>query len=135
MRALLVLAIVGCSDPYGSSQYCVMDSDCGGDVCGRDQFCHAASELRGVKVTWTVNGGQANETTCAPSPDLYLEFDSDYPGNAFGYAPVPCMQGQFFIDKIPTFYNQVQISVDGGHGYGLAQPIDSSNTASFNLSL
>ncbi|MFT3700465.1 MAG: hypothetical protein QM831_45395 [Kofleriaceae bacterium] len=134
MRAVLLVMIVGCgSGPYDHGDYCGSDADCGGQVCGRDEFCHDASELRGVRVMWTVNGGEANATSCAPNPDFYLEFDTGDSYNYFGYAPVPCMQGSFFIDKIPNYYNSVLISLDNGRTYDQQQPIDSSGTASFNL--
>ncbi len=137
MRAFCSLALlVGCSSgPYDHGDYCTSDSQCDGEVCARDDFCHDASELHGVKVTWTVNGGEANASSCAPSPSFYLEFDTGDAYNLFGYSPVPCMQGSFFIDKIPTYYRSVLISLDSGHSYYQEQPIHSSGTASFDLSL
>ena len=90
------------------------------------------SDIRGVKVTWTIGGKAASATTCASTPDFYLEFyDTSY-GYDFGYAPVPCMQGQFFIDKIPRRYTEVGLSSDQTR-FASTKLIDASNMASFDL--
>jgi hypothetical protein len=130
---LLPLVLAACpADDTQQNQSCNVDGDCGGEVCARDGECAAASDIRGVKVTWTINGQAANATTCAPAPDFYLEFyDTSY-GYDFGYAPVPCMQGQFFIDKIPLRYTEVALSSDQSN-FAVTKLIDSSNMASFDL--
>jgi len=130
---VLPLVLAACpADGTQQNQYCNVDGDCGGEICARDGECAAASEIRGVKVTWTINGQAANATTCAPAPDFYLEFYDTTYGYDFGYAPVPCMQGQFFIDKIPLRYTEVALSSDQSN-FAVTKLIDSSNTASFDL--
>ena len=113
---------------------CATDADCGGDVCARDGECVAANDIRGVKVTWTLNGQMANATTCASSPDFFLEFYNSTNDYDFGYEPVPCMQGQFFIDKIPREYTEVGLSPIAGQ-FTQTELIDASNTAAFDLKL
>jgi hypothetical protein len=131
MRALAVLALlVGCGS--SSQSLCKSDSDCGGDVCARNGECTAASNIRMVKVTWTVRGQQASATTCAPAPSLELYFYSTE--DTFGYEPVPCMEGQFTIDKIPLRYDQVELDRQGGSPVGYS-PIGPSSTVMFDLQL
>jgi hypothetical protein len=135
MRAALLLPIVLAACPAGdSSQFnnCTDDSQCSGQVCARDGECIDSSDVRGVKVLWTLNGAAADATTCASTPDFYLEFYDTTYGYDFGYAPVPCMQGQFFIDKIPTRYTAVGLSSDSTT-FTQTQSIDASNQASFDL--
>ena len=130
MRAVALVLLAACGG--GSQAPCKADSDCSGDVCARNGECVSASEIQMVKVTWTVNGGPANATSCAPAPDLELWFDSaqDY----FGFEPVPCMEGQFTIDKIPVRYDSVELDKAGGTPVGFS-PIPASLTVAFNLQL
>jgi hypothetical protein len=131
MRALALLALLaGC--PSDAQSSCKTDGDCGGDVCARDGNCTAASNVRMVHVTWTVNGQQASATTCGATTDLELWFDS--PSTYFGYEPVPCMEGLFTIDKIPLEYNEVELDVAGGSPVGYS-PIPANATVSFDLHL
>jgi hypothetical protein len=136
VRAVLFLIPLLAACPANDPQYsnCSSDADCGGDVCARDGECAAAGDIRGVKVTWTLNGQMANATTCASSPDFFLEFYNSSNGYDFGYEPVPCMQGQFFIDKIPKQYTEVGLSPIAGQ-FTQTEPIDASNTAAFDLNL
>ena len=135
MRLALLLPLVLAACPANNTQgiqSCNVDSDCGGDVCARDGECDAASDIRGVKVTWTINGQPASATTCATTPDFYLEFYDTTYGYNFGYSPVPCMQGQFFIDKIPRRYTEVALSSNQSN-FAVTKLIDASNMASFDL--
>ena len=128
---ILALALGGCftqsstgggGDPGWGSGYgggggggsfgCHQDSDCGADVCARDGECLPAADVRMVKVTWTIRGAAANATSCAATPDFYLQFDGPTQNDTFGYTPVPCAAGQFSIDKLPTRFDQVELGVD-----------------------
>lgn len=130
MRAAIFVVLAACGS--SATAPCKADSECGGDVCARNGECVAASDVGMLKVTWTVNGQMANATTCAPAPDLELWFDSstDY----FGFEPVPCMEGQFTIDKIPLRYDSVELDKAGGTPVGFS-PITSTRTVAFNLQL
>jgi hypothetical protein len=96
---------------------CNADSDCSGQgantECARDGECLPPSKIYAVKVTWTVNGQPANDSTCGDSPDLYLQFDDGNQDDAFGYAPVACNAGIFSVDKLPTAYVQADLGVNG----------------------
>src|SRR5439155_4231994 len=107
----LAVVVAGCGSTAGPST-CTVDKYCGGQVCARNGECVSASTVRMVKVTWTIRGQQASATACGSTPSLELWFNS--PQDYFGYAPVPCMEGQFTIDKIPTRYDEVELDVDGG---------------------
>jgi hypothetical protein len=122
MRAVLVTfaavcaAATGCdrSDDGSFEQGCRQDTDCGGDgpvVCARNGGCYAASDIRAVHVNWTVNGMPASAASCGDQPDLRLEFQlgPDPSFQDFAYAPVPCAQGKFTIDKLPLDYTFVQL--------------------------
>jgi hypothetical protein len=132
MRALAIAALLTACGSSASDNKCKVDGDCGGDVCARNGECAAASLVRMVKVTWTVRGQQASATTCGSTPSLELWFNSaqDY----FGYEPVPCMEGQFTIDKIPTRYDEVELDVLGGNPVAYS-PIPASATVAFDLNL
>jgi hypothetical protein len=131
MRALALLVLLaGC--PNDAQSLCKQDSECGGQVCARNGECIDASQIRMVKVTWTVRGQQANATTCAPAPSLELYFSSAQ--DQFGYEPVPCMEGQFTIDKIPFRYDEVELDALGGSPLGFS-PIPATATVAFDLQL
>ena len=108
---VLAIALAGCPGPqhYGD---CESDSECDGDVCARDGACYPASDVYPVRVSWTIHGMPASATTCAPAPNFEINFRG-FTVNEFGFAPVPCDQGQFFIDKMPKGYNAVELSASG----------------------
>jgi hypothetical protein len=103
-------------DNGGYGGYCGSDSDCinelgSGYVCARDEECQLASDVRTVHITWTIMGSAAGSDTCSSSPDLELLFNQtgDLSGTnyQFGFAPVPCAEGEFSIDKLPDYYAYV----------------------------
>lgn len=127
----LMLLLSACPSSTGNG-YCERDTDCsGGQICARDMECIAPGDTRGIKTTWTIGGQAANATTCATMPDFYINFYGAAPQDAFGYAPVPCMQGQFFIDKLPTRFDQVELGADGK--FDLVHQVDASGMTAFDL--
>ena len=131
MRALWLLVLAACPSSNTQTQ-CMTDTDCGGTaVCARDGECLSASEVWPVKVSWTIRGSAASGTTCASSPDFYLQFDSQIQQDTFGYEPVPCEQGQFLVDKLPKRFIQVEIGEN--NRFLDAQPINALGSASFDL--
>ncbi len=112
MRAILLLVVLAGCPSSGGRTMCNVDSDCGGEVCARDGECLPASQIYSVKTSWTIRGQMANATTCSATPDFYLQFDGYDSYDVFGYEPVPCMAGQFTIDKLPTRFTVVEIGVD-----------------------
>ncbi|HEY1553972.1 MAG TPA: hypothetical protein VGF94_04010 [Kofleriaceae bacterium] len=95
---------------------CQHDSDCGaGYVCARTYECLAPDEVRTVHIAWTLEGQPATATSCSSSPDLEVDFD--FGGGAWwGWAPVPCVEGVFTIDKMPTIDNEVSVSLAEDQG-------------------
>jgi hypothetical protein len=83
-------------------------------VCARDNACAPAGGVRAVTTTWTIGGAAASTTTCASHPDLFISFIGRDPGDTLGFAPVPCRTGQFFVDKLPDRFRQVELGVEGG---------------------
>ena len=135
MRGLAALALLaaGAGCPADSTpSMCETDSQCGSDVCARDGECLPASQVRSAKLTWTIRGMTADATTCASSPSFYINFDSSMTGEAFGFAPVPCQEGQFSIDKLPLRFDEVEIGVDARTLQIL--PIRPDGTVAFDLS-
>ena len=55
------------------------------------------------------SGKPANATVCDATQSLTLRLA---PPDSFGigWAPVPCSQGKFTVDKIPISYSQVELS-------------------------
>jgi hypothetical protein len=115
MRAALAATIAltaGCGS--STPQTCTTDSQCGGNVCARDGECLPADQVRQVKLSWTIRGAPASATTCAASPDFYINFYDTDPRDTFGFEPVPCQQGQFTVDKLPTRFDTAELGVTGG---------------------
>jgi hypothetical protein len=111
--ALAMLALAGCGGGGGAA--CEQDSDCGSvQVCARNGECDAPSDVRALKILWTVGGMPASTQTCANFPSLYLQFDSPNFGDSFGFDPVPCDQGQFNIDKLPKRFTGVELGPESG---------------------
>ncbi|MGE5184174.1 MAG: hypothetical protein ACM31C_19025 [Acidobacteriota bacterium] len=151
--ALLGLLLAGCvqQDPYppggggggggyyppppsggdgGTSYGCTSDASCGsGNVCARTFECLPASEVYAIHVTWTLQGQAASSTTCATAPDLQINFTGT-DGLWWGYAPVPCIEGKFSIDKMPIWYTTVQLERDSQDTtQGATAAIDSTTGA------
>jgi hypothetical protein len=130
-------------DGYG----CGSDADCnysgGSDyVCARDETCQLQTNVRVVRVTWTIEGSGAGSASCASSPDLELLFnqteqvsDENY---QFGFAPVPCVEGEFSIDKMPDYYEYVGMfdsaTFGGGGDDGVTGMFDGSGNCTLDLS-
>lgn len=112
--AILVL-LAGCPLSNGSGGDCKRDADCAdAEVCARDSQCAALADVRQIEATWTIRGAAATTTTCGTHPDLYISFIGNDSGDTLGFAPVPCMNGQFIVDKLPTRFRQVELGVEGG---------------------
>ena len=129
--ALLAILLGGCPSTGSTGAACQDDRTCGGDVCTRDGLCTPPSEVRSVKITWTVNGTLASATSCATTPDLTVYVDDGNALDQIGFEPVPCDQGVFNFDKLPTRYVIAELAIMGGRG--ARKTIDSSNTAHFDI--
>ena len=129
--ALLALLLAGCPTTTSPGAECQTDGMCGGDICTRDGQCTPASEVRAVRITWTVEGAVAGPGTCAATPDLTVYVDGDTATDRIGFEPVPCDQGVFNFDKLPKRYAIAELAVVGHVGQRVA--IDSSNAAHFDL--
>lgn len=101
---------------------CTYDAECGSEVCARDGYCYAASSVRFAHTAWTVHGATANGTTCANRPQLHISFHAPS-GQGFGFAPVPCSNGEYTIDKLPKGYTTVELGTEGA-SYGTTASID-----------
>lgn len=121
----------GGDDYYG----CHQDVECGTAslVCARDGECLSASDVKTIHVAWTVNGQPANTTTCATMPHLDLTF-FDTQEEQFGFSPVPCAEGKFTVDKLPSWYDSVGLSRTGDYGAGgVSATFDTGGTATLDL--
>ncbi len=117
-----------------TGSWCHADTDCGGGyVCARDGECLTSSQVRAVHVTWTLQSEPASSTTCAMSPNLDITF-VDNTGNQFGFSPVPCVEGKFTIDKLPTWYTTVGLARTGDYGGGTSGTFASDGTVALDLS-
>jgi hypothetical protein len=123
---------VGGPQPWGTGN-CTSDADCPGQVCARDGACYAATQVRAAVVTWTLQGQMANATTCASSQNLQLDFGDTVGRFSFGFAPVPCVEGRFSIDKLPSQYVQAQLGSDTAPGAVHAQIDPSTSTCALDL--
>ena len=113
----LMASLAGCSlTGTGNGGECVRDDQCGDDLCARSGECLSSSNLRQLTVKWTVNGASASASTCTVHPDLFVQFDGPDYGDTLRFAPVPCSQGSFFVDKLPKRYLQVELGVENTTG-------------------
>jgi hypothetical protein len=110
----------------------VCGSGCGADlVCTRDDRCLPPDEVRAVHISWTVSGAPASATSCAAAPDLVLDLRSQG-GASFGFEPVPCAEGMFTVDRLPTDYDTVQLGRASDRELPRAA-IDAAGNAMLNL--
>ncbi|HEU4734551.1 MAG TPA: hypothetical protein VFT22_41960 [Kofleriaceae bacterium] len=116
LRLAFMVSLAGCLgrlDNTGAE--CRADGDCvDGDLCTRNNVCVEASRVRAVQVNWTVNGQPASRTACAASADLEnLQVDLDAPDTEINphlaFSPVPCEEGRFNVDKLPTSFDRVRV--------------------------
>lgn len=116
VRALLLLLALGALSacPNSGAGECTSDRDCDGEVCARDGACLPASDVRAVKVRWTLSGQPPSTVNCEGHEDLFVHFEGPNPGETVGFAPVPCFTGQFTIDKLPTSYDTVEVGIERG---------------------
>jgi hypothetical protein len=111
--AVVFLVCAGCAEHGTRGDACTLDSDCGDYVCARDGTCEPSSDVRDVKIMWTIHGGPATVVSCT-KPDLYIQYDGPELSDFLGIEPVPCRQGQFNIDKLPFRYGRVEIGPTDG---------------------
>lgn len=111
MACLAACSLTSSGDAGGE---CNADTQCGDDVCARNGECIARSNVRSVLVKWTIDGSAAAAESCSSHRELYLQFDGADYGDKLRYVPVACEQGQFFIDKLPKRYEQVELGFEGG---------------------
>jgi len=140
MRVALLVMLAGCigssERPVEPSGYCHGgdDSACdGSDVCARNGYCYAASAIRAVQVTWTINGAPADATTCSRTPNLEIDFHAetgDTAEDSLAFAPVPCVAGKFSIDKLPVSFVNVRLESRAVSGAGT---IDASGALALDL--
>jgi hypothetical protein len=94
----------------GHGGSCQADRECSsGELCARTGSCLPASQIYAVHVNWTVRGMAASEAACSPSPDLEIDFRASDSDARLGYAPVPCVEGRFTVDKLPTKFTIVRL--------------------------
>ena len=94
-------------------------------------MCAPASSVRPVTTTWTVNGAEANITSCGTKPDLFITFIGRDATDTIGFAPVPCRIGQFLVDKLPDRFREVELGVEGGASQ--VRAIGSTNSVAIDL--
>lgn len=134
--AILVLALPACF-PEGNYQ-CDVDDDCsGGEVCARTHECLAATEVRSVKIDWTIDGQTDVATGCAALglSDMTIQFTGDQ--TEISFAPVPCAGASYFIDKLPLRFDAVSLAgnaTDGSQYYG-ETPVGGDPEYSITLTL
>ena len=129
--SLLVL-LAACPRAGTGGNECNTDDHCDGQVCARDNMCTDAANVRQVRTSWTIGGQAASSASCA-GRELYITFQSDDSSEDLNYSPVPCVAGQFSMDKLPKRYVRVELGIAGGSFDSAA--IDASNAAAIDLPL
>jgi len=125
----------GTGGPISSG--CSSDTSCGtGNVCARDGECLAAADVRIIHVGWTVNGQPAGTSTCSSFPNLDITFTGNSADgyDQFGFAPVPCVEGKFTVDKMPKSFTQVALEPDCLCQTADSSVFDATGSATLDLS-
>ena len=93
-----------------STWECDQDTECsGGEVCARTHECLVASEVRALRVHWTIQGQTDLVAACpASSIDHRAVAFSATEADELAFSPVPCT-GFFPIDKLPARMTQVDV--------------------------
>jgi hypothetical protein len=149
MRAVALVFLVGCvvrgsgsdppdviGDPPTRGFGCHDDSSCAsGMVCARTSVCLSPSQVRAIHVSWTVSGKPAGTDSCAAAPNLRIDFNSSTESLAqLAFAPVPCAEGKFSVDKAPISIDHTSLVRDGGGGgFGEAKIDAVTGEASMDL--
>jgi hypothetical protein len=116
--AALGLAVVASAGCFPASTYdCDQDVECsGGEVCARTHECLTPSQVRELRVTWTVTGVADVATACPAAGLESLTISYTAPGYpSLTFAPVMCTLGLYRIDKLPVWFERVELS---GYGAG-----------------
>jgi len=122
------------SNPGGDrGNGCAVDS-CGANaVCARNHTCLPVDQVRTVHADWTLRGMAASAQTCAAANNLMIAFfASSGSGSRLSYAPVPCVEGRFTIDKLPKTYDRVELGLESGMGTQQAT-VDATGQARLDL--
>lgn len=115
--------------PTGPVEPC--GGSCGSLVCARDGACYPPEDIHAVHASWTIDGGQANSTSC--TSDLYIDFRDDSGALSLAFAPVPCTAGKFTVDKLPRDYTLVFLNVGEDFDMRVSAPIDADGNALLDL--
>ncbi len=146
LLALVLATAAGCpapGDDGGYSYYppgggpqggCKSDDDCAsGLACARDGSCLDSSQIHHISTAWTVHGQPASDATCASQPNLEIQFSDGFSdGFGIGYAPVPCNEGRFTVDKMPTYYTTVGLGAANSASL-MTLELDRDGNVSFDL--
>jgi hypothetical protein len=132
-RALAFVLLAGCVHPSSAPPgECNGGAGCGSDrVCTRDNQCLPPDQVRAVHISWTVSGAPASATSCVAAPDLVLDLRSRS-GPHLGFEPVPCAEGMFTVDRLPTEYDTVELGRASDRALQRAA-IDAAGKAMLNL--
>lgn len=113
---------------------CGSDADCAsGLVCARTEWCLPAAAVQAIHVSWTISGQPAGSASCTAAPDLQILFGVADGLYDWGYAPVPCVEGKFSIDKMPISYTAVALLREGDGVGGAAGVFDASGNVALDL--
>jgi hypothetical protein len=147
MRFVLLALLVGCmpppdpqpidppgwSNPGGTVSGCTQDAQCfGGNVCARTGGCVAPSDVRAVHVTWTLTGQPASAASCTNAPNLVIHFVEGNDGEWIDFSPVPCSEGKFTVDKLPSWFTRVTLKKESDTTKQ-ASDIDTTGNATLDL--
>lgn len=107
-----VLVTAGCP-AGGANNHCVIDTDCGDQVCAITGECVGTGTVRTVRIRWQVANQsptpQAPEL-CGAISDLEVSFrDRDGLEDGVSYWPVPCELGTVFYNHVPSWLDRLRI--------------------------
>jgi len=136
-RALAFVFLVGCAGSSNEPPGLGGPGDCSvlgcdaDQVCTREGACLPPDQVRAVHVTWTVSGAAASATSCAGALDLELGLQGRGVGG-FSFAPVPCVEGAFTVDRLSKAYDRVELGREQSRDVQTAS-IDATGDAALNL--
>ncbi len=124
--ATATLGGAGCFSS-ASDEPCRSDRECGELVCTRVGECVASAGVYALRVEWTIDGRTTDQAgACDRIAELELTISDPTTGDQHGLAPVPCLPGSFFYDKLPLGYTAVRLAAYGPGGGFLDSAVGSA---------
>jgi len=129
--------LAGCAEPApdvpAPIETCIVDAECGTDVCARTGECLSSAEVRKAQVIWTIAGQPPDEQSCYWYRTVNVEFWTQPEvdkSETWKAGPLPCTLGKLTVDKLPLRF---WIGGAKSPSAGMWVPLDDAGIARVDL--